>query len=63
MKRLSVDIEEGCTALSFGAETLLPLNAFSFVQSHTGTVVRTARSNRGVELGYLAQSKDNQASL
>lgn len=42
---------------------LLPLNAFSFVHSHTAAVVRTARSNRGVELGCLVQSKDSWASL
>lgn len=42
---------------------LLPLNVFSFVHSHTGTVVRTARSNRGVQLGCLVQSRDSWASL
>lgn len=34
---------------------LLPLNAFSFVHSHIGTVVRTARADRGVELGCLVK--------
>lgn len=63
MKTLSVDIEGGSTALSFGDWMLLPLNAFSFVHSHTSTVVRTARTNRGVELGCLVQSKDSWASL
>lgn len=42
---------------------LLPFNAFSNVHSHTGTGEKTARSNRGVELGCLVQSKDSWASL
>lgn len=42
---------------------LLPFNAFSNVHSHTGTGKKIARSNRGVELGCLVQSKDSWASL